>query len=552
MAKLLDTNALNAIKTYVDSNVVANPTLAGTETKLSGVQIGDTKYKVVSPVSMSTVITEGEPTYETEEITGVIGDTSKTKNYAGGNGAGGTPCWWLASVPAFKNACGSPLNSISLYTNTAGVIWLYQANVELDCTNNTTMPTLAAQADSNGTLFLKITISSAEASSGQKLTFLLDGTDSRVEFATGVSTNPICPKTIGLSKATGSKVAFNNSTNAVLDLSGLGIVAGFGQASGAVTANAGYYQCFMLEFNYTKTTETQGETTTELKMTLSDNTEISCELGDIQVELDQDYLEKYPLQGKKISIIGDSISTYSGYLPSGYNSRYPSGVIQNVNQTWWYPLIQDTKMTLLKNCSYNGSTVSGQQNTNHSAGYSTTGSSPYPACGDKRISDLANGTDTPDIVICFIGINDFGANRSVPVGTYDGLSAIPADSSTGMADFTSAYGLMIKKIHAAYPNAIVYCCTLPPTTGSTYNPNGTFPTKNTTTGDCLADFNNAIRTLANNMNCRIMEFAKAGITFWNNSTYMEDGVHPSVLGHKTLKRMAETTLIHDFTLTEQE
>lgn len=37
-----------APKEYVDSRVIANPTLAGTEANLTGVQIGTTKYKVPS------------------------------------------------------------------------------------------------------------------------------------------------------------------------------------------------------------------------------------------------------------------------------------------------------------------------------------------------------------------------------------------------------------------------------------------------------------------------------------------------------------------------
>lgn len=36
------------------------------------------------------------------------------------------------------------------------------------------------------------------------------------------------------------------------------------------------------------------------------------------------------LVGKKVSIIGDSISTYSGYLPSGYSATYPTGDVTSV------------------------------------------------------------------------------------------------------------------------------------------------------------------------------------------------------------------------------
>ena len=45
------------------------------------------------------------------------------------------------------------------------------------------------------------------------------------------------------------------------------------------------------------------------------------------------------LYGKKLSILGDSISTYNGYIPSGYDNFYPSGDVDNVNKTWWMSLI---------------------------------------------------------------------------------------------------------------------------------------------------------------------------------------------------------------------
>ena len=53
-----------------------------------------------------------------------------------------------------------------------------------------------------------------------------------------------------------------------------------------------------------------------------------------------------PFLGKKISILGDSISTFSGYIPSGNATWYPRGEVTAVTDTWWYQLIQQQGSTL--------------------------------------------------------------------------------------------------------------------------------------------------------------------------------------------------------------
>lgn len=65
-----------------------------------------------------------------------------------------------------------------------------------------------------------------------------------------------------------------------------------------------------------------------------------------------------------VFILGDSYSTFEGYIPQGYSPYYgdwdekrnETGV-ENVNQTWWYPMMDETGSKLLRNCSYSGSTI---------------------------------------------------------------------------------------------------------------------------------------------------------------------------------------------------
>jgi hypothetical protein len=101
--------------------------------------------------------------------------------------------------------------------------------------------------------------------------------------------------------------------------------------------------------------------------------------------------KKNPLTGKKISILGDSISTYSGHIPSGYATYYPKGDVNSVDKTWWQLLINNNNMIIGQNVSYSGSTV--QSDGTHSY------------LQDDRIAALgANGI--PDIIIIEGSTND--------------------------------------------------------------------------------------------------------------------------------------------------
>lgn len=75
----------------------------------------------------------------------------------------------------------------------------------------------------------------------------------------------------------------------------------------------------------------------------------TIKLQEILQQYTPDLIEKIyypPFLGKKISILGDSISTFSGYIPSGNAAWYPRGEITSVKDTWWYQLIQQQEATL--------------------------------------------------------------------------------------------------------------------------------------------------------------------------------------------------------------
>lgn len=65
-----------------------------------------------------------------------------------------------------------------------------------------------------------------------------------------------------------------------------------------------------------------------------------------------------------ITIIGDSISTFTGYIPSNFLSHYPneSSDVDSVEKTYWKKIANQFELSV-NNLSYSGSTVS---NNNHS------------------------------------------------------------------------------------------------------------------------------------------------------------------------------------------
>lgn len=231
-------------------------------------------------------------------------------------------------------------------------------------------------------------------------------------------------------------------------------------------------------------------------------------------------LNDSPLRGKKISFIGDSISSYNGYNPSGYSYYYPkSGSdVTSVNATWWKKVIDKSGMTLVRNASWSGSGVADTDDdpTN----------TAYIAYSDARISDLSTEEDDPDIIVALIGTNDF--HRNVPIGTLTETSEVPT-GVTSIQTFKEAYACMINKIRTAYPHAHVYCCTLIQRYDSN-DPITGYPILNDS-GIALSQYNKAIKEISDWMGCVVIPLDKA-ISLSEIPDIMIDGtLHPNATGH---------------------
>lgn len=99
-----------------------------------------------------------------------------------------------------------------------------------------------------------------------------------------------------------------------------------------------------------------------------------------------------------VSILGDSISTFEGWQPPSYACFYTApnqqrNQLESVKDMWWARVIDALGGNLCANSSYSGSQVSGEC---------------FPAaCSEQRIRDL-NGARSPDVILVYLGINDYG------------------------------------------------------------------------------------------------------------------------------------------------
>lgn len=140
------------------------------------------------------------------------------------------------------------------------------------------------------------------------------------------------------------------------------------------------------------------------------------------VEDDLKKLKENPVhtKGLSFSVIGDSFSTYKGWIPEGNSAWYsdsgnstPENDVASVKDTWWHRLSKDTKMSLLYNDSYSGSTVC---NTGYNGANATNTSFITRAkrcLGEDRIFE-----SKPDIVFIYGTTNDSWANSPIGVLKY--------------------------------------------------------------------------------------------------------------------------------------
>lgn len=150
-------------------------------------------------------------------------------------------------------------------------------------------------------------------------------------------------------------------------------------------------------------------------------------------------------QRKSVSILGDSYSTFEGFMEPSSNELWyyakpkeKQTDVKNVKQTWWHQFITNNGYLLERNNSYSGSTVSttGYQGNDYS---------------ERSFINRMKNLGSPDMILIFGATNDSWAGS--PLGEFDWTGSSQGD----MRQFRPALCYMLRYLQERHPNAeIVY------------------------------------------------------------------------------------------------
>lgn len=155
-------------------------------------------------------------------------------------------------------------------------------------------------------------------------------------------------------------------------------------------------------------------------------------------------------RAKSVSILGDSYSTYEGFVEPDSNLVWywqketdPKRTdVRSVRQTWWQQFIRDNGYLLCVNNSYSGATIS-------YSGYKR-GKPEHPDYSDRSFITRVDRLGCPDILFIFGGTNDSWAGA--PLGEYQYADWTHKD----LFAFRPALACLLQKVTDRYPNVAIY------------------------------------------------------------------------------------------------
>ncbi len=143
---------------------------------------------------------------------------------------------------------------------------------------------------------------------------------------------------------------------------------------------------------------------------------------------------------KRVSILGDSYSTFKGYVQPDTNLVwYPADKndVVKVEQTWWHQFLNNYGYALEVNNSYSGSTIC-------HTGYNKEDYS------DRSFITRMDKLGNPELILIFGATNDSWANA--PIGEYQFDSWTKAD----LYSFRPALAYLLNGLQCLYSNARIY------------------------------------------------------------------------------------------------
>lgn len=143
---------------------------------------------------------------------------------------------------------------------------------------------------------------------------------------------------------------------------------------------------------------------------------------------------------KSVAILGDSYSTYEGFIDPASNEMWyfknfnPDITdVDDVKKTWWHMFISENGLKLEKNNSYSGSTIC-------TTGYNKEDYTPRAFI--TRMDNLGS----PDMILIFGATNDSWADSPIGEWVWNGWT------KEQLKSFRPALAYMLSHIKDRYPN----------------------------------------------------------------------------------------------------
>lgn len=145
----------------------------------------------------------------------------------------------------------------------------------------------------------------------------------------------------------------------------------------------------------------------------------------------------------RISVLGDSYSTYQGYIPDGNAVWYhqprdaKNTDVESVRQTWWWQVVSNGGYLLERNDSYSGSTI----------GYTGYNGDDY---SDRSFITRLPRLGSPDILLIFGNTNDSWCGAKVGEYMYEAITR------NDLYFYRPALARLLSEAKDRYPNVRIY------------------------------------------------------------------------------------------------
>lgn len=142
----------------------------------------------------------------------------------------------------------------------------------------------------------------------------------------------------------------------------------------------------------------------------------------------------------RVSVLGDSYSTFDGLIPEGnepwYFTNTEGNDVNSPDQTWWRIMADANGLDLVANDSYSGATVS----------YTGYRGEDYKA---RSFNTRAVRLGDPEVIFIFGGTNDDWAKSPIGEFKYSGWT------EEDMYSFRPAFAHLLDNLAKLYPDALV-------------------------------------------------------------------------------------------------